>query len=105
MPKSKKDHILFILIGALVFWGAWHLWEILELKGAKGYKSRGGPRKDRALRLLELMEPSRKYTQRELAELSSIPYRSVRRYVDKLAAVGYVKVEGRARAARVIRTK
>lgn len=52
---------------------------------------------DKAHALLKIMKAGKSYTQVELQELSSIPYRSVRRYIDalvkdqKITAVGYGK--------------
>ena len=103
MPKNKKEHILFVLGGALALWGAWHLWKILETKNSRDYKGVNSRQANRALKLWELMEPYKEYTQRELSEMSGTPYRSVRRYIDKLYALGKVKVIGKARATKIMK--
>ena len=101
--NKKEQHILFILGGALALWSVWQLWKILETKKSGAFSDVRDRQSNRALKLWELMEPYKEYTQRELSEISGIPYRSVRRYIDKLSALGKVKVVGKARATKILK--
>ncbi len=51
-------------------------------------------KQDKAHALLKIMKTGQTYTQVELQELSDIPYRSVRRYIDALVKDQKIKAKG-----------
>lgn len=57
-------------------------------------------KQNKSLFLWRLMKPGRGYTQIELQEISHVPYRSVRRYVESLLVAKKIKAVGYGKGRR-----
>ena len=60
-------------------------------------------KKQKALDLLKYMKKATHYTQVELVKLTSIPYRSVRRYVDELIKEGKLLAKGYGKGKKFVK--
>lgn len=72
-------------------------------KASKVVKKVASELSEKAAQILKSMEAAREYTQTELATVSQIPYRTVRRYVEDLVKSGKVAEKGYGKGKRFVK--